>query len=86
MTDERKALYKKRRTVSVKADEAALSQVRDRIAALTTELKGLRKEVRLCEDIAVRSDVMSEKLCTIEEEEKTRRKEKKRDEQFWRRG
>ena len=86
VTDERKALYKKRRTVSVKADEAALSQVRDRIAALTTELKGLRKEVRLCEDIAVRSDVMSEKLCTIEEEEKTRRKEKKRDEQFWRRG
>ena len=70
----------------MKADEAARSQVRDRIAALTTELKGLRKEVCLCEDIAVRSDVMSEKLYTIEEEEKTRRKEKKRDEQFRRRG
>lgn len=86
VTDERKTLYKKQHTVSVKAEETALSQVKDRIAALTAELKGLRKEVRLCEDIAVRSGVMSEKLYTIEEEEKTRRKEKKRDEQFRRRG
>ena len=86
VTSERKALYKKRCTVAMKSDEAALLQVKDRIAALTAKLKGLRKEVRLCDDIAVRSCLMSEKLRTIEEEEKTRGKEEKRDERIRRRG
>lgn len=83
---ERKTLYKKQRTVSVKSDEGALSQVREQIAALTAELKGLRKEVHLCDDIAVRSGIMSEKLETIEAEEKSRGKETKRDERIRRRG
>ena len=86
VTDERKALYKKQRTVAVKSDEAALSKVKEQIAALNAELKGLRKEVRLCDDIAVRSGVMSEKLKTIEAEEKTNGKEEKRDERIRRRG
>ena len=86
VTDERKALYKKQRTVAVKSDEAVLSQVKERIAALNTELKGLRKEVRLCDDIVVRSCLMSEKLNTIEAEEKIRGKEEKRDERIRRRG
>ena len=80
VTGERKTLYKKQRTVAVKSDEVALSQVREQIAALTAELKGLRKEVRLCDDIAVRSGVMSEKLNTIEAEEQAKGKETKRDE------
>ena len=86
LTAERKALYKKQRTVAVKSDEGALSQVREQIAALTAELKGLRKEVHLCDDIAVRSGIMSEKLETIEAEEKSRGKETKRDERIRRRG
>lgn len=86
VTGERKSLYKKQRTAAVKSNEEALSQARERIAALTAELKGLRKEVRLCDDIAVRSGVMSEKLKTIEEEEKSRGKETKRDERIRRRG
>lgn len=86
VTNERKVLYKKQRTVAVKSDEDALSQVKERIAALTAELKGLRKEVRLCDDIAVRSGVMSEKLNAIEAEEKSKGKETKRDERIRRRG
>ena len=86
VTAERKALYKKQRTVAVKADEKALSQVKGQITALTAELKGLRKEVHLCDDIAVRSGVMSEKLKTIEAEEKSKGKEEKRDERIRRRG
>lgn len=86
VTGERKTLYKKQRTVAVKSDEDALSQVREQIAALTAELKGLRKEVRLCDGIAVRSGVMSEKLNTIEAEEQAKGKETKRDERIRRRG
>ena len=86
VTNERKALYKKQRTVAVKSDDDTLSQVKAQIAALNAELKGLRKEVRLCDDIAVRSGVMSEKLKTIEAEEKTNGKEEKRDERIRRRG
>lgn len=86
VTNERKALYKKQRTVAVKSDDDTLSQVKERIAALNAELKGLRKEVRLCDDIAVRSCLMSEKLKTIEAEEKTNGKEEKRDERIRRRG
>ena len=86
VTAERKSLYQKQRTVAVRTDEKALSEVRSQITALTAELKTLRKEVRLCDDIAVRSGVMSGKLKTIEEEEKTKGKEKKRDERIRRRG
>ena len=86
VTGERKTLYKKQRTAAVKSDEDALSQVRERIAALTAELKGLRKEVRLCDDIAVRSGVMTEKLNAIEAEEQAKGKETKRDERIRRRG
>ena len=43
--------------------------------------------MRLCDDIAVRSGVMLEKLHFIQEEEKAKEKyERKRDKQFRRRG
>ena len=43
----------------------------------------MRKEVRLCDDIAKRSGIMLEKLRFIREEEKSKEKEeKKRNEQF----
>ena len=86
MTNERKALYRKQRTVAVKSDDDTLALVKEQIDALTAELKGLRKEVRLCDDIAVRSCLMSEKLNTIEAEEKSKGKETKRDERIRRRG
>lgn len=87
VTAERKSLYKSQRTVAVKTDDGKLAKVREEIAARSAELKKLRKEVRLCDDIAVRSGVMLEKLHFIQEEEKVREKEEtKRDEQFRRRG
>ena len=71
----------------MKTDDGKLAKVREEIAARSAELKKLRKEVRLCDDIAVRSGVMLEKLHFIQEEEKAKEKEEtKRDEQFRRRG
>ena len=87
VTAERKSLYKSQRTVAVKTDDGKLAKVKEEIAARTAELKKLRKEVRLCDDIAARSGVMLEKLRVIREEEKAKEKEEtKRDEQFRRRG
>lgn len=83
ITAQRKALYKKLRTVAVKTDEGKRAEVREKIDALTGELSKLRKEVRLCDDIAKRSGIMLEKLRFIREEEKSKEKEeKKRNEQF----
>ena len=86
VTAERRSLYKSQRTVAVKTDEGRLEKVREEIAARSAELKKLRKEVRLCEDIAARSGVMLEKLRIIQEEHKKEKEEMKRDEQFRRRG
>ena len=85
LTAERKTLYRKQRTVAVKSDPAALAEVKDRIAAISKELSTLRREVRLCDDIARRSGVIREKIQAVREDENNR-KEMKRDEQFRRRG
>ena len=85
LTGQRKQLYKKQRTVAVKSDEAALSEVKAQITEFSRELTTLRREVRLCEDIAIRSGVMKEKLSAVREGEQSKGKEKTRDEQFRRR-
>lgn len=85
LTADRKALYRKQRTVSVKTDDDALARVKEQITAISNELSVLRKEVRLCEDIAIRSGVIKEKIRAVREDEQSQGKENKRDEQFRRR-
>ena len=64
--------------------DGQLQAAKDEIASINGELKKLRREVKLCEDIAERSKVMEENLEHIEtEEEKQQRKEKSRYEQRW---
>lgn len=78
---ERTHLRKKIRT---KIDDGQLSEAKERIASIGGELKTLRKEVKLCDDIAERSKVMAENIRQIEtEEQKLSRKEKSRYEQRW---
>ncbi|MCD7954291.1 MAG: relaxase/mobilization nuclease domain-containing protein [Lachnospiraceae bacterium] len=85
LTAERKALYKQQRTVAVKSDTIMLEKVKSDISAISKELAVLRREVRLCDDIAMRSKVMREKIKAVREDEQSQRKEQKRDEQFRRR-
>ena len=85
LTADRKTLYRKQRTVSVKSDDDALARVKEQITAISKELSALRKEVRLCEDIAIRSGVIKEKIRAVREDEQSQGKENKRDEQFRRR-
>lgn len=85
LTADRKSLYRKQRTVSVKSDEEALTKVKAQIADISKELAVLRREVRLCEDIAIRSGVIREKIKSVREDEQSHGKENKRNEQFRRR-
>ena len=85
LTADRKALHRKQRTVSIKSDDDALGRVKEQITVISKELSALRKEVRLCEDIAIRSGVITEKIRAVREDEQSQGKENKRDEQFRRR-
>lgn len=82
LTSDRKQLYRRQRTVAVKSDEALQNQIKTQITAMSGQLTQLRREVKLCDDIAQRSGVMLEKLRTVREDEKTTGKEKTRYEHF----
>lgn len=61
---------------------AVLPQAKASISLLGEKLKELRKEVKLCQDIAVRSKVIEEKVDAVRaEEEKSKRKENRNYEQ-----
>ena len=55
------------------------------IDGLTEQLKTLRREVHLCDDIAERSGVITEKLKAVREDEQTQGKEKQQNEPIRRR-
>lgn len=82
VTSKRKQLYRKQRTVPVKSDEAVSAEVSTAIATLSMELSQLRKEVKLCNDIAVRSGIMLEHIQKVREDENLQRKEKTEHDQF----
>lgn len=80
----RKELYRLSRTTAVKADEGKAAEVKSRIAAISKELAGLRKELALCDGIAVRSGIIKEKIKTVREDE-NQRKENRENEHIRRR-
>ena len=86
VSDERKQLYRKQRTVAVKSDEAASAEVSAAIAMLSRELSQLRREVKLCSDIAARSGILPERIQKVREDENHQRKEKTEHDQFRRCG
>ena len=86
VTSQRRQLYRKQRTVAVKSNEAASTEVSAAISALSKELSQLRREVKLCSDIAVRSGILPERIQTVREDEQSQRKEKNEHDQFRRCG
>lgn len=85
LSAERKALYKKQRTVKCQSDPKLAEATKKEIDGLTEQLKALRREVHLCDDIAQRSGVITEKLKTVREDEQTQGKEKQQNEPIRRR-
>ena len=83
---ERKQLYQKQRSVSVKSDAAKLTEIQSSISSLSKELSQFRREVKLCNDIAVRSGILPERIQKVREDENHQRKEKTEHDQFRRCG
>lgn len=67
LTADRTHLRNEIRKVNI--TDAELSQAKASISLLGEKLKELRKEVKLCQDIAVRSKVIEEKVDTVRAEE-----------------
>ena len=86
VTSQRRQLYRKQRTVAVKSDEAASAEVSTAIATFSKELSELRKEVKLCNGIAVRSGVLLEHIQKVREDNYSQRKEQTEHDQFRRCG
>lgn len=84
LTSARKDLRNKLRRVST--TEVDLTKTKANIAQISNELKKLRKEISLCEDIAERSHIIERNVEQItadeEREQKKANKEVKRNEQF----
>lgn len=85
LSAERKALYKKQRTVKCQSDPKLAEAVKKEIDGLTEQLKALRREVHLCDDIAQRSGVITKKLKAVREDEQNQGKEKQQNEPIRRR-
>ena len=69
LLQKRKELYSKSRRTSGEEKEAVKAELSD----ISGRLKIIRKEVRLCEGIAARSDTLKEKLQTIRADEQQRK-------------
>jgi hypothetical protein len=82
LTDRRKQLYRRQRTISVKQDEAKLTAIKAEITALSKELSNLRQEVKLCDNITKRSGVIPERIKIIRKNTQPIRKEQPQHEQF----
>ena len=62
LLSQRDVLYHEFRTVAVQSDPERKDRVKQEISTLTGQIKQLRREVALCEDIAQRSEKMRENL------------------------
>lgn len=85
VTIQRKQLYRKQRTVAVKSNDEESETLKSAISTLSNELCQLKKEVKLCADIEIRSGIMQKHIQIIQQDEQSKRKEKQEHEQFRRR-
>ena len=81
LTAQRKSLYRQQRSVAVKTDEGKAAEVKESITKLSSQLAALRREVKLCNDIALRSGMILEHIQMEKAKEQSVRKEKTEHEQ-----
>ena len=81
ITAQRKSLYKQQRSVAVKSDEGKAAEVKESISKLSSQLSTLRREVKLCNDIALRSGIILEYIQMEKAKDQSVRKEKTEHEQ-----
>ena len=86
LTAQRNDLRKELRRLTQKGDQQTAGEVRGQIGQLSQRLKKLRKEVALCNGIALRSGQVKENLEQLLTQQNTERKEQTKDELSRRRG
>ena len=86
LTVQRNDLRKELRRLTRKDNQPAAGEVREQIGQLSQRLKKLRKEVALCNGIALRSGQVKENLEQLLTQQNTERKEQTKDELSRRRG
>ena len=85
LTEQRKDLRNALKRITRQGDETEITSTKDKISALSDELKKLRREVKLCDSIAERSGLVKEGLDAVIEQDISARKEKTKDEHSRRR-
>ena len=82
LTAQRQELRKKLRRLVRKGNSADIGAAKNKINAISNRLRGLRKEVVLCDDIAQRSGQIRENTERLITRKEFNRKEKSKDELF----
>lgn len=78
LISQRILLYRQFRTVGVQSNPERKDRVKQEISVLTGQIKKLRKEIALCQNIAQRSEKMRENLRVQEEENSSPKREEYR--------
>ena len=86
LTAQRQELRKELRRLDRQGDAKAVDEVKQKISAISSRLKALRKEVVLCDGIAQRSGQVRENLERLVKQKEIERKELTQHELFRRRG
>ncbi|MEY8358394.1 relaxase/mobilization nuclease domain-containing protein [Anaerotruncus colihominis] len=86
LTAQRQELRKELRRLNRQGDPVAVDEVKQKISAISSQIRAARKEVVLCDGIAQRSGRVKENLGRLVKQKETERKEKSTNELFRRRG
>lgn len=86
LTEQRKALRNQLRRLSRQGNTLEADTVKAQISGISQRLKTLRRDMALCDGIAVRSKQVEENLALLKRQQEIERKEKSEDELFRRRG
>ena len=86
LEQERNALRNQLRTATRREDAPAIDGLKNRIKEVSSEIKALRQEVKLCDGIEARSALMERNLEQLQQEQEIERKEEEQHELFRRDG
>lgn len=86
LEQERNALRSQLRTATRREDAPAVENLKSRIKEVSSEIKTLRQEVKLCDEIEARSALMERNLEQLQQEQEIERKEEEQHELFRRGG
>ena len=86
LEQERNALRNQLRTATRREDAPGIDGLKNRIKEVSSEIKALRQEVKLCDGIEARSALMERNLEQLQQEQEIERKEEEQHELFRRGG